>query len=118
MKEVFATSMDVLHSAIQLDIYFILVQQLNKDFNAVNINVDFLKADTEEKLIAELNEKIYYLLLEKFDDYLNVLYRIDVSESEFKAIPLTDVVEVAKEASFLILKREFQKVRFRTKYTS
>ena len=118
MKEVFATSKDVLHSAMQLDIYDLLVQQLNKDFNAVNISVDFSKTDTTQKLIAELDEKIYYLLLEKFDDYLNVLYRIDVPEKEFKAIPLTDVVEVAKEASFLILKREFQKVQFRTKYTS
>ncbi|WP_394747416.1 hypothetical protein [Spongiimicrobium salis] len=118
MKEDFSTPVEMLYSAIQLNLYKEVVEQLTKDFNAVNIAVDFSEVEKPEKLVERLHEKVYVLLLEKFDDYLNVLYRIDVPEKAFKSISLTDVVEVAKEASFLILKREFQKVQFRNKYTS
>ena len=66
---------------------------------------------------AVLLEKIYYLIMERFSEYLNLLYIVDVPEKAFKEIQVTDVVDVAEQVSFLILKREMQKVWLKTKYS-
>ena len=71
-----------------------------------------------EELRAILHEKIYYLIMERFADYLNLLYVVDVPEKAFKEIQVTDVVEVAEQVSFLILKRELQKVWLKERYGS
>jgi hypothetical protein len=69
-----------------------------------------------EDLKKVIHEKVYVLIVEKFADYLNLLYIIDVPENTVKAIEAIDVVEVADEVTFLILKREWQKVWFKAKY--
>jgi hypothetical protein len=51
--------------------------------------------------------------MERFADYLNVLYVVDVPEQAFKQIELTDVVEVAREVCLLILEREWQKIQLK-----
>ena len=56
-------------------------------------------------------------MMEHFSEYLNLLYVVDVPESQFKQIEITDAVEVADQMTFLILKREYQKVWYRNKYT-
>ena len=63
-----------------------------------------------------LHETVYTLIEEKFADYLNLLYIIDVSEKKVKALDGSDPLELAEAVSFLILKREWQKVWFRNKY--
>ena len=54
--------------------------------------------------------------MEHFAEYLNLLYIVDVPEREFQYIEVTDAVEVADQVTFLILKREYQKVWYRNKY--
>ena len=56
-------------------------------------------------------------MLDRFTDYLNVLYIVDVSEKSIKEIQAIDPIEIADQVSFLILKREYQKVWFRNKYS-
>jgi len=51
-----------------------------------------------------------------FTVYLNLLYVIDVPEKAFKEIAITDAVDVAEQVSFLILKRELQKVRLKSTF--
>ncbi len=99
-------------------LYKKLVVQLKKDFGLANIPIDLSDDVSPEDLQTFLHEKIYYLILEKFTDYLNLLYVIDVPEKAFKQIQVTDVVEVAEQVSFLVLRRELQKVWLKEKYAS
>ena len=113
----FATSISLLHNSQTERLYDKLVLQLEKDFLLANIHFELPKSVLPEKLPVLLHEKIYVLLMEKFSDYLNLLYVIDVPEKAFKEIQVTDAVEVAAQVSFLILKRELQKVRLKAKYS-
>ncbi|MNF72948.1 hypothetical protein D3C84_549380 [compost metagenome] len=98
------------------NLYLKLVEQINKDFNLANEGIDFPLSISPEELKMQLHEKIYRLIQYKFAEYLNLLYIIDVSESEVKKLDGSDLVVLAGQVSFLILKREWQKVWFRNKY--
>ena len=56
------------------------------------------------------------LIQNKFNEYLNLLYIIDVSEDQIKKLDGFDRIQLAEQVSFLILKREWQKVWFRKFY--
>jgi len=114
----FSDSNEVLQKATADNLYLNLVTQLQKDFKLANIDVDFLLTIPPKDLLTQLHEKIYFLIMEKFMEYLNLMYIIDVPETAFKEIEEVDVVEVSKQISFLILKREWQKVWFKAKYSS
>lgn len=100
------------------NLYLKLVEQLNKDFNLANEAVDFPMSTTAAELKIQLHEKIYRLIQYKFAEYLNLLYIIDVSEEEIKKLDGSDLVILAEQVAFLILKREWQKVWFRNKYST
>ncbi|OCB71647.1 hypothetical protein [Flavobacterium glycines] len=97
-------------------LYLKLVEQLNKDFNLANEGVDFPMSISPNELKIQLHEKIYRLIQYKFAEYLNLLYVIDVSEEEVKKLDGSDLVVLAEDVAFLILKREWQKVWFRNKF--
>lgn len=98
------------------NLYLKLVEQINKDFNLANEGIDFPMSIAPEELKIQLHEKIYRLIQYKFTEYLNLLYIIDVPENEIKQLDGSDIVELAGQVSFLILKREWQKVWFRNNY--
>ena len=118
MKIDFPNSTVLLQNAQERQLYAKLVVQLKKDFGLANISVDLADNVDPKDLKTFLHEKIYYLILEKFTDYLNLMYVIDVPEKAFKQIQVTDVVEVAEQVSFLVLTRELQKVWLKEKYSS
>lgn len=91
-----------------------LLQQLRKDFLRAGIPLGELGGKGPEALSAELHEKIYFLILEKLPAYQNLLYIVDVPENEAAALKGTDIVEMARQASYLILKREWKKVMFKS----
>ncbi|GGZ74718.1 hypothetical protein GCM10007028_10090 [Algibacter mikhailovii] len=103
--------------ANQLDLYKKLVFQLNKDFKLANIDLDLHEDVLPSSLKLLLHETIFKLIQEKFTEYLNLLYIIDVSESQVRALDGEDVLKLSEEVSFLILKREWQKVWFRNMYS-
>jgi hypothetical protein len=113
MPNNFTSSDELLEEAISANLYNQLIAQLIKDFDLANVAVDFSLDVTAHDLRSTLHEKIYFLILERFSDYLNLLYVIDVPERAFKDIKVTDVVEIAEQVSFLILKRELQKVNYK-----
>ncbi len=122
MKNVYRNSSELLSASIAESLYPELVWQLRKDFKLANVstslsNWEFPEKISPEELISLLQEKIYFLLMERFSDYLNFLYVVDVPESDFKDIPMTDAVELSKEITFLVLKREWQKVQLKRKYS-
>jgi hypothetical protein len=97
-------------------LYLKLIEQINKDFNLANESIDFPISIDPEELKAQLHEKIYRLIQYKFAEYLNLLYIIDVPEDQIKKLDGTDLVILAEEVAFLILKREWMKVWFRNNY--
>ena len=100
------------------NLYLKLIEQLNKDFNLANEAIDFPMSTSAAELKIQLHEKIYRLIQYKFAEYLNLLYIIDVSEDEIKKLDGSDLVNLAEQVAFLILKREWQKVWFRNKYSA
>ena len=111
-----STFEELITEANQLDLYKKLVLQLNKDFLLANIDLDFHEEVLPTSLKLLLHETVYKLIQENFSEYLNLLYIIDVSEKQVKALDGSDTLKLSEEVSFLILKREWQKVWFRNKY--
>lgn len=108
---------DLLLSEAQKEmLYGKLIEQLNKDFILANEPVDLTDDVSPINLKLGLQEKVYHLIQHKFAEYLNLLYIIDVPEKEIKGLSGADLVELAEQVSFLILKREWQKVWFRNRY--
>lgn len=107
---------NLLSKAEKENLYLKLIEQLNKDFNLANEGFDIPLSTTPKELKIQLHEKIYRLIQYKFAEYLNLLYIIDVSESEIKKLNGDDLVELSEQVAFLILKREWQKVWFRNRY--
>ncbi|PKQ44709.1 hypothetical protein [Confluentibacter flavum] len=111
-----ATFDDLIVEANQLNLYKNLIFQLNKDFKLANIDLDFHEDILPTSLKFILHETIFNLIQEKFTDYLNLLYIIDVSEKQIKALDGNDTLKLSEDVSFLILKREWQKVFLKNKY--
>lgn len=98
------------------DLYSKLVKQLNKDFLLANIDLDFDEDVLPTSLKFILHETVYNLIQEKFAEYLNLLYIIDVPERKIKQLDGSDMVLLSEQVTFLILQREWQKVWYRHKY--
>jgi hypothetical protein len=108
---------DILLADAEKDnLYLSLIEQINKDFNLANEGIDFPMSISPDELKIQLHEKIYRMIQYKFAEYLNLLYIIDVAEDEIKKLDGSDLVILAEQVSFLILKREWQKVWFRNYY--
>lgn len=99
-----------------LDLYTNLIVQLNKDLLLANVDLEFSVDISPENLFVKLNEVVYFLLREKFMEYLNLLYIIDVAELQVKQLDGNDLELLSKNVSFLILKREWQKVWYKKHY--
>ena len=111
-----ATFNDLIAEANQLKLYKKLIQQLNKDFLLANVDLDFHEDILPSSLKLLLHEAVYRLIQEKFTEYLNLLYIVDVSETAVRALDGDDLVKLSEDVSFLILKREWQKVWLKSKY--
>ncbi|GAA3645604.1 hypothetical protein [Flavivirga jejuensis] len=107
---------NLIEEANQLGLYKKLIIQLNKDFLLANLDLDFHEEVLPSSLKLILHEAVYKLIQEKFTEYLNLLYIIDVPEKEVKALNGDDLLELSEAVSFLILKREWQKVWFKNNF--
>lgn len=114
----FNTSLELLEAVQQEQLYQKLLHQLKKDFDLANVPINIPVDITPKELKSTIHEKVYYLIVEKFPDYLNLLYVVDIPENQVKNIDATDAVDISAEVSFLLLKREWQKVWYKTKYSS
>lgn len=98
-------------------LYVNLVKQLNKDFKFANIPIDFEGHISPSNLKKALHETIYSLIHEKFAEYLNLLYIVDVPEHKIKQLDGSNILKLSQDVSVLILWREWQKVKFRQQYS-
>ena len=96
-----------------------VVKFVEKDF-LVNENTSLIpSADTEslEEFRKYLTEKLKLLLDEKFDQLVNILYRIDINEkklSELFSGQNRDFIPAS--LADLIIERQLQKIRLRKSY--
>ena len=102
--------------AQQNNLYKNLIKQLNKDLAYANVDLEFDEDILPTSLKLILHETIYQLIQEKFANYLNLLYIIDVPEKKVRELDGTDMIKLSEEVTFLILKREWQKVWYRSQY--
>ena len=109
---------DLMDKANKWQLYGKLVGQLNKDLALANVNLEFDLEVLPTSLKLLLHEEIYRLIQHKFMDYLNLLYIVDVSEEKIKQLDGNDAIQLAENVSLLILKREWQKVYYRNKFSS
>ena len=98
------------------NLYSNLIKQLNKDFNLANIEIEFDREVLPLSLKLILHETIYNLIQEKFSDYLNLLYIVDVPENKVRGIDGSDLVKLSEQVTLLILQREWQKVWYKNRY--
>jgi hypothetical protein len=91
--------------------------QLQKDYGRAGLDFPISESQllTGEVpiIFTNLKEDIYVLLMEHFDQYLNLMYAVDIPEREFQRVDPADAVEAAHQLSGLILKREWQKIQWR-----
>lgn len=108
---------DLISEATTLDLYQKLIIQLNKDLLYANVDLEFDEETLPTSLKLVLHETIFHLIQNKFSDYLNLLYIIDVSELKIKALDGNDTLKLSDDVTFLILQREWQKVWYKAKYS-
>jgi len=107
----------LIEQADKLKLYKKLILQLNKDLLYANVDLEFNEATLPTSLKLVLQETLFHIIQNKFSDYLNLLYIIDVSEAKIKALDGSDVLQLSEDVTFLILQREWQKVWFKAKYS-
>ena len=83
----------LLTEATNENLYFNLIEQINKDFNLANESIDLPQDIQPEELKSALHEKIYRLIQYKFAEYLNLLYIVDVPEDQVKKLSLIHISE-------------------------
>ncbi|MFK5878487.1 MAG: hypothetical protein QM478_03205 [Flavobacteriaceae bacterium] len=109
------TSLSLLSEIESVDLYLKLIEQLNKDFILAGIEQSFCLDCTPSKLAQELHKILLRLINNDFDSYLNLLYRIDISEIEIKKLDGSNLEKMTEQIVYLLLKREWQKVWFKAK---
>ena len=111
-----ATFKELVDEATKKDLYKKLIHQLKKDFLFANIDLELDDKVLPLSLKRILHETIYKLINEKFADYLNLLYIVDVSEDKVKQLDGSDILLLSEQVAFLILQREWQKVWYKSRY--
>jgi hypothetical protein len=105
----------------RLDILRETAEQVIKDFgmNSIKINFSGNPITAYKELSEQILPQIEKLQKENFQNFYNLMYRIDVSEGLIKK-----AVEESKDRTFaeivteLVLQRELIKVVFRKQYSS
>ncbi|MFT5243295.1 MAG: hypothetical protein ACJA1H_001534 [Glaciecola sp.] len=101
----------------ELKLYSKLIKQVNKDFLLANIDLDFDEDILPSSLKYLLHEVVFKLIQEKFAEYLNLLYIVDVSEEKIRKLDGSDTLKLSEDVTFLVLQREWQKVWYRETYS-
>ncbi|WP_339623376.1 hypothetical protein [uncultured Winogradskyella sp.] len=110
------TFQDLIAEANQLELYKKIIIQLNKDLLSANVDLELDEDTLPTSLKLVLQEALFYLIQNKFSDYVNLLYIVDVSEIKVREIDGNDTVKLSEAIAFLILQRIWQKVWYKFKY--
>lgn len=95
------------------DLYPQLILQLQKDLNRAGIDYEINKNSTFKELFLDIEQLLLEKINNAFNDFLNLLYAVDVSERDIRNCDSEESVAVGRYATYLILKREWQKIYYR-----
>jgi len=109
-------SLELLSKVELENLYHKLITQLNKDFKLANLSNTFLESLNPSDLIKFVAIALKQLITNNYDGYLNLIYRIDISEKELLIVKSDNLETTIEQLTFLILKREYQKVWFKKNY--
>lgn len=118
MKPEFLNANELVNYSSKNKMYQLLLAQLEKDFTFSGVDLKIRKNCAPKNLVETLQFELKKLIQHDFEGYLNLLYRIDVSEHEIKKTDGSDMDILAHQVCFLILKREWQKIWLRTKMSN
>lgn len=110
------SSNQLLKESIQASLYPKLIAQLQKDLNRAGIFYDLEEGIKPEELFASLHNLLVDKLRSSFNEYLNLLYAVDVSEAQIRSFKSENATEIAAHSAYLILKREWQKVYYKNQF--
>ena len=113
----YKNSLDILTNVSETNLYEELILQLNKDFSLVGLDYTFSKDQSPVQLKENLIVIVENLIKTDFNSYLNLLYRIDISEKKIASSNTNNITEYFEKVSFEILKRIWKKVWFRKQFT-
>lgn len=116
MIPIFKESAELIEYASSHQLYEDLVLQLKKDFGLANLTLDLPEDSNPNELKYLLQKNIQFLIEEKFSDFLNLLYVVDLPEATAKKIMNIHDQNISDHYTFLILKRVWQKIWFRQQY--
>lgn len=108
----------IFSNAVQLNLFQELRNQLLKDFSRAGIAFpDLEKQDFTlfgaSHFLRLLQERLYVLLHEDFNQFLSLMYAADIPEKSFSEYRNLDALDVAGHATVLLVEREWKKVCFR-----
>jgi len=95
-----------------------LIKQVEKDLELVGITDYFESNLSPEVFFSNFKELLTHLIDSQFEIFLHVLYRIDIDEYKIREIIAKSQIDVYEEITFLILKREWQKVWYKENYSN
>ncbi|WBX76289.1 hypothetical protein PG911_16935 [Tenacibaculum ovolyticum] len=118
MLPTYQNSNDLLTNAAKNNYYFMLIAQLNKDFNLASFDFKLSKENSPIALKEALKKGIQYLISNNTTTYNNLLYVVDVPEEVIKNMDASNFDEYVENITFLVLKRIWKKVWFKNKYAN
>jgi len=92
-----------------------LIRQLNKDLILAGLRFQLAEGTKAKEVVSDLRSTLLGLITHNFGDYLNLLYRVDVSEKKLKSLKEIDPDKIATKVTQMVLEREWQKVWFKNK---
>lgn len=110
---------DIVQYRHDLEVIRMTAEQVKKDFSFHHMEITF--SGNEQTAYAELKAQVTPILSELFikdrQRLMQLLYRVDVPERDWKKVLTLDTDEQAAKLSEIILEREFMKALTRKLYS-
>ena len=108
---------DLLLAVIQKENLFDkLVKQVKKDLELIGIINYFKEKPNPTDFFNSFKELIVHLIDNQFEIFLHLLYRMDIDENKIRWIIAESQVDIYDKITFIILKREWQKVWYKENF--
>lgn len=92
-----------------------VIEQINKDARLSGLEMCIDPKLSSEELVTQVYQFLLDLITNDFGAYLNLLYRIDVSEKSLQSVSETEPASIVRYVTFMVLQREWQKVVLKNK---
>jgi len=92
-----------------------LIRQLNKDLSMSGVDVFIEEKCSPGEVVTQLKETLEGLVRDDFQAFLNLLYRVDVSQSKMSRSEDGNFSDYIERSTYELLKREWQKVWIRNR---